>query len=117
MQSQLNAQLLAQSQSYNAKLQTQAGKQSKINAFVCKPVLLRQASDILSLTLSAVKPDARVHDRSDIWSVPLHQHRNFASSLNTLYTKMNCPLGTSLMAAGSTKSDLTGTVCMNLQHC
>ena len=103
LQSQLDAKLLAQSQSYNAKLETQAEKQSRINAFVCKPVLLRLASNILSLTLSAVKPDARVHDRSDIWSMPLQQHKIFASSLNRLCTKLHCPLGTFSMAAGFNK--------------
>ena len=103
LKSQLDAQLLAQSHSYDAKLDTQAKKQNRINAFVCKPVLLRLASDILSLTLSAVKPDARKHDRSDIWSTPLQQHKDFAAALNRLCTKMNCPLDTSSMAAGFNK--------------
>ena len=89
---------------YNAKLETQAEKQSRINAFVCKPVLLRLASDISSLSLSAVKPDARVHDRSDNWSTPLQHDKSFASSCNRLCTEMHCPLGTSLMVAGFNKT-------------
>ena len=55
---------------FDAKLLAQSKKQSRVNAFVCKPILLRLASDILSLTLSAVKSDARVHDKSDMWSTP-----------------------------------------------
>ena len=103
LQSQLDAKLLAQSQSYDAKLETQVEKQSRLNAFVCKPVLLRLASEMLSLTLSAAKPDARVHDRSDIWSAPLQQHKTFASSCNRLCTEMHCPLNTASMAAGFDK--------------
>lgn len=87
----------------DAKLEIQAEKQSRIIAFVCMPVLLGLASDVLSLTLSAVKPDAGVHERSDVWSTPLQQHKNFASSLSTLCTKMHCPLGASSMAAAFDK--------------
>lgn len=77
----------------------QSQRQNRVNAFVCKPVLLRLASDILSLTLSAVKPDARVHGRSDTWSTALQEHQNFASSLNRLCNKMHCPLSTCSITA------------------
>ncbi|DBA69691.1 hypothetical protein WJX79_000294 [Trebouxia sp. C0005] len=103
LQSQFDTKLLAQAQAYDKKLDTQAERQNRISAFVCKPVLLRLASDILSLTLSAVRPDARAHDKSDIWSMPLQQHKKFASSLSRLCTKMNCPLGASTMASGFNK--------------
>ena len=86
-----------------ATLEIQSEEQSRINAFVCKPILLRLANDVLSLTLSAVKPDARVHDRSDVWSTPLQQYKEFAFSLCTLCTKMHCPLGVSSMAAAFNK--------------
>ncbi len=77
---------------FNDRLNAQTEKQNAVTAFTAKPVLLRLASDILSLTLSAVRPDSKRGVTENIWDQPLKQHQDFADQLNKLCQRQSCPL-------------------------
>lgn len=84
--------------SFDKKLTTMKEKQDAVTAFTAKPVLLRLASDILSMTLSAVRPDSRRGATDNIWDQPLHRHQSFASQLKKLCQQQRCPLNGSTIA-------------------
>lgn len=84
--------------SFDDKLKAQTEKQDAVAAFTVKPVLLRLASDILSLTLSAVKRDTKRGVNDNIWEQPLSQHQSFACQLKTLCEQQRDPLKGSTIA-------------------
>lgn len=86
---------------FDDKLKAQTEKQDAVTAFTGKPVLLRLASDILSLTLSAVRQDS-IHGATDnIWDQPLNWPQGFASHLQRLCQQQHCPLNGSMIAVAS----------------
>ncbi len=84
--------------SFEDKLIAQSAKQQAVTAFTAKPVLLRLASDILSLTLSAVRKDSKRGATENIWDQPLNRHPTFASQLQMLCQEQHCPLDGSTVA-------------------
>ena len=59
--------------SFDDKLKAQTDKQKAVTAFIAKPVLLRLASDILSLTVSTVRQDAKRGASENSWDQPLNR--------------------------------------------
>ena len=72
--------------SFDKKLETMKEKQDEVTAFTAKPVLLRLASDILSMTLSAVRPDLRRGATDNIWDQPSNRHQSFATTFSVVST-------------------------------
>lgn len=58
--------------SFDDKFKAQTDKQKAVTAFIAKPVLLRLASDILSLTVSTVRQDAKRGASENSWDQPLN---------------------------------------------
>ena len=98
LQRSFDDKLKAQARSFDDKLQAQTEKQDAVTAFTVKPILLRLASDILSLTLSAVRQDSICSATNNSWNQPLSQHQGFASQLQKLCQKQHCPLNGSTIA-------------------
>ena len=58
---------------FDNKLKAQTDKQKAGTAFIAEPVLLRLASDIVSLTVSTVRQDAKCDASENSWDQPLSQ--------------------------------------------